>query len=52
MRNFEKMEVCNLGPEVMEEVYAMTGVDVNAQKAWTTRYMKIWYLNVQIQCVQ
>uniref|UniRef100_A0A1I7WLC3 Protein kinase domain-containing protein n=1 Tax=Heterorhabditis bacteriophora TaxID=37862 RepID=A0A1I7WLC3_HETBA len=21
MRNFEKMEICNLGPDVMDEVY-------------------------------
>ncbi|KAK6741722.1 hypothetical protein RB195_009537 [Necator americanus] len=26
MRNFEKMEICNLGPDVMDEVYQMTGV--------------------------
>ena len=26
MRNFEKLEICNLGPDVMEEVAEMTGV--------------------------
>lgn len=36
VRNFEKLEICNLGPEVMAEVEAMTGVQV-AKTAWQTR---------------
>ncbi|KAM3722893.1 Calpain clp-1 [Dirofilaria immitis] len=35
LRNFEKMEICNLGPEVMNEVYQMTGVQ-SSQNAWAT----------------
>uniref|UniRef100_A0A914WWY2 Calpain catalytic domain-containing protein n=1 Tax=Plectus sambesii TaxID=2011161 RepID=A0A914WWY2_9BILA len=35
MRNFEKMEICNLGPDVMDEVYEMTGVRPSAE-AWST----------------
>ena len=26
IKEFEKLEVCNLGPEVMDEIQAMTGV--------------------------
>ncbi|KAI6244122.1 Calpain family cysteine protease [Aphelenchoides fujianensis] len=33
MRNFEKLEVCNLGPDVQEEVFEMTGVKSN-QNTW------------------
>ncbi|TKR77528.1 hypothetical protein L596_018482 [Steinernema carpocapsae] len=35
MRNFEKMEICNLGPDVMDEVAEMTGVRA-AQYTWAT----------------
>uniref|UniRef100_A0A158Q8T4 Calpain catalytic domain-containing protein n=1 Tax=Elaeophora elaphi TaxID=1147741 RepID=A0A158Q8T4_9BILA len=35
VRYFEKMEICNLGPEVMDEVYQMTGVQ-SSQNAWAT----------------
>ncbi|KAF8358336.1 clp-1 [Pristionchus pacificus] len=35
MRNFEKMEICNLGPDVMNEVYQMTGVK-GATAQWAT----------------
>ncbi|VDK76567.1 unnamed protein product [Litomosoides sigmodontis] len=35
LRYFEKMEICNLGPEVMDEVYQMTGVK-SSQNAWAT----------------
>ncbi|XGW16958.1 hypothetical protein V3C99_001972, partial [Haemonchus contortus] len=35
MRNFEKMEICNLGPDVMDEVYQMTGVRA-AGMVWAT----------------
>ncbi|KAK0416655.1 hypothetical protein QR680_012613 [Steinernema hermaphroditum] len=35
MRNFEKMEICNLGPDVMDEVFEMTGVR-SAQNTWAT----------------
>jgi calpain len=31
VKNFEKMEICNLGPDVMEEVYQMTGVQAGHQ---------------------
>jgi calpain len=35
MRNFEKMEICNLGPEVMDEIEQMTGVTkVNPKLQW------------------
>ncbi|VDM56272.1 unnamed protein product [Angiostrongylus costaricensis] len=34
MRNFEKMEICNLGPDVMDEVYQMTGVRA-ASNTWS-----------------
>ena len=35
MRHFEKMEICNLGPDVMEEVYSMTGVKPT-NHTWST----------------
>lgn len=35
VKHFEKMEVCNLGPEIMEEVYEMTGVKAN-KEVWAT----------------
>lgn len=35
MRNFEKMEVCNLGPDVQDEVFEMTGVKAN-KNTWAT----------------
>lgn len=35
MRNFEKMEVCNLGPDVQDEVFEMTGVKAD-KNAWAT----------------
>uniref|UniRef100_A0A915Q477 Calpain catalytic domain-containing protein n=1 Tax=Setaria digitata TaxID=48799 RepID=A0A915Q477_9BILA len=35
LRYFEKMEICNLGPEVMNEVYQMTGVQ-GSQNGWAT----------------
>ncbi|VDM10716.1 unnamed protein product [Wuchereria bancrofti] len=35
VRCFEKMEMCNLGPEVMDEVYQMIGVQPS-QSAWAT----------------
>ncbi|CAD5234502.1 unnamed protein product [Bursaphelenchus xylophilus] len=35
VQNFEKMEVCNLGPEVMEEIFEMTGVKAN-KDVWAT----------------
>jgi len=38
MRYFEKMEICNLGPEVMNEVESMTGVrPPGAKSAWNAR---------------
>lgn len=36
MQNFEKMEICNLGPDVMEEIYQMTGVKTTPQNTWAT----------------
>ncbi|KAH7708812.1 calpain Clp-1 [Aphelenchoides avenae] len=37
LKNFEKMEICNLGPDVMEEIYEMTGVSqVKHRRAWKT----------------
>lgn len=35
MQHFEKMEICNLGPDVMEEVYSMTGVKPT-NHTWST----------------
>jgi len=35
MKNFEKMEICNLGPDVMEEITQMTGVDAK-KETWAT----------------
>lgn len=33
--NFEKMEICNLGPDVMDEISQMTGVNAKAAtNAW------------------
>uniref|UniRef100_A0A0N5CEA4 Calpain catalytic domain-containing protein n=1 Tax=Strongyloides papillosus TaxID=174720 RepID=A0A0N5CEA4_STREA len=32
MRNFEKMEICNLGPDVMDEIANMTGVNTSTPK--------------------
>uniref|UniRef100_A0A914H1V6 Calpain catalytic domain-containing protein n=1 Tax=Globodera rostochiensis TaxID=31243 RepID=A0A914H1V6_GLORO len=36
LANFEKMEICNLGPEVMEEIYEMTGVKATPHNTWAT----------------
>lgn len=36
MRNFEKMEICNLGPEVMSEIYEMTGIH-EVPNSWATK---------------
>jgi calpain len=36
LKNFEKMEICNLGPDVMEEIYEMTGVKATPQNTWAT----------------
>jgi len=45
VKNFEKLEICNLGPEVMAEVEAMTGVKV-AKTAWQTRvHDSAWVAN-------
>uniref|UniRef100_A0A0N5AGU3 Calpain catalytic domain-containing protein n=1 Tax=Syphacia muris TaxID=451379 RepID=A0A0N5AGU3_9BILA len=38
IRHFEKMEICNLGPDVMDEVYQMTGVH-SSQTKWST----VWH---------
>ncbi len=35
MKNFEKMEICNLGPEVMNEIQQMTGIRTRQQQ-WST----------------
>ncbi|CAD5219944.1 unnamed protein product [Bursaphelenchus okinawaensis] len=35
VRNFEKLEQCNLGPAVMNEIAEMTGVAQVADSAWT-----------------
>jgi calpain len=36
--NFERLEICNLGPEVFDEVSQMTGVSAsnNATERWST----------------
>uniref|UniRef100_A0A7E4VD57 Calpain catalytic domain-containing protein n=1 Tax=Panagrellus redivivus TaxID=6233 RepID=A0A7E4VD57_PANRE len=33
--NFEQMENCNLGPEVMDEISQMTGVQTSEEQPWT-----------------
>jgi calpain len=41
-RNFEKLEVCNLGPDVMQEVQQMTGIQTK-QETWAVRsFDGIW----------
>ncbi|VDK78161.1 unnamed protein product [Onchocerca ochengi] len=39
MRHFNKMEICNLGPDVMDEVREMTGVSMEdaGYRRWNTR---------------
>ncbi|KAL7069749.1 hypothetical protein ACQ4LE_011145 [Meloidogyne hapla] len=36
IRNFEKLEICNLGPDIKEEIYEMTGVKLTSQNTWAT----------------
>lgn len=46
MRYFDKMEICNLGPDVMEEVREMTGVSMEdaGYKRWNARtHLGAWY---------
>uniref|UniRef100_A0A915CYD2 Calpain catalytic domain-containing protein n=1 Tax=Ditylenchus dipsaci TaxID=166011 RepID=A0A915CYD2_9BILA len=35
IREFQRMENCNLGPEVMNEIYQMTGVPEAPKSSWT-----------------
>jgi calpain len=35
VREFEELESCNLGPEVMNEIAQMTGLDQIKNSAWT-----------------
>jgi calpain, invertebrate len=37
VRNFEKLEICHLGPEVLEEIYQMTGVKSSVRQNWSTK---------------
>lgn len=34
--NFEQLDICNLGPEVFDDVSQMTGVAAKKQDLWTT----------------
>lgn len=34
-KNWVNLEICNLGPDVMEEVYQMTGAKLNQGQGWT-----------------
>ncbi|GMR39365.1 hypothetical protein PMAYCL1PPCAC_09560, partial [Pristionchus mayeri] len=45
MRNFEKMEICNLGPDVMNEVYQMTGVKAATAQWATNTHDGAWIRN-------
>ncbi|CAJ0942432.1 unnamed protein product, partial [Mesorhabditis belari] len=45
MKNFEKMEICNLGPDVMDEVYQMTGVRAAANTWATNNHDGTWVRN-------
>ncbi|VDK29729.1 unnamed protein product [Anisakis simplex] len=43
MKHYDKMEICNLGPDVMEEVRQMTGVAMEDAKHWNARsHLGIW----------
>ncbi len=45
VRNFEKMEICNLGPDVMDEIYQMTGVKAGGQVWATNTHEGSWIRN-------
>ncbi|WKX99328.1 hypothetical protein Q1695_014311 [Nippostrongylus brasiliensis] len=45
MRNFEKMEICNLGPDVMNEIYEMTGVRETGTVWATNTFDGAWVRN-------
>lgn len=45
VRNFEKMEICNLGPDVMNEIYQMTGVKPRGQNWATVTHEGAWIRN-------
>uniref|UniRef100_A0A915DFL9 Calpain catalytic domain-containing protein n=1 Tax=Ditylenchus dipsaci TaxID=166011 RepID=A0A915DFL9_9BILA len=51
MDNFEKMEICNLGPDVMEEVKQMTGVNGSWRQGQTAggcrNFLKTFAMNPQ-----
>ncbi|KFD48822.1 hypothetical protein M513_10306, partial [Trichuris suis] len=42
MRNFEKLEICNLGPEVMDEIAEMTGRRVRMDHWNTSVHDGVW----------
>ncbi|TKR94293.1 hypothetical protein L596_008592 [Steinernema carpocapsae] len=45
MKHYDKMEICNLGPDVMDDINAMTGVDVDetVKGQWNTRaHFGVW----------
>ena len=61
MRNFKKLEICNLGPDVMEEVQQMTGVRLTTTPWSTNTHDGVWqrgttaggcrnYIGKQSQC--
>lgn len=45
LKHFDKMEICNLGPDVMDEIYQMTGIAVEdaGYRRWNTRtHLGVW----------
>ena len=40
--NFEKLEICNLGPDVMDEVFQMTGVRMSKAEWSTNTHDGVW----------
>uniref|UniRef100_A0AC35TZX3 Calpain catalytic domain-containing protein n=1 Tax=Rhabditophanes sp. KR3021 TaxID=114890 RepID=A0AC35TZX3_9BILA len=45
MANFEKMEICNLGPDVMDEIAQMTGVKPHTQTWSANTHEASWVAN-------
>lgn len=53
LRHFDKMEICNLGPDVMEDIRNMTGVSMEQAgfKKWNARtHLGVWDGNTAGGC--
>lgn len=53
MHYFDKLEICNLGPDVMDDIRDMTGVSVDQAdfKRWNTRtHLGTWDSNTAGGC--